>query len=841
MQTEATIIEWVEVMGSRALQGLLVLSAFTLAGCFTGAGSLDAEFRATRALLSAERYEEALPKAEKGLSRAERSRNQADIWRFRLLQVDILIGQRLAAKTLALLDGFGPPPDGLEWKEVRGRLLLLRGRASYTLNRLGEAQDSLARAAVVAREAGAESLAAEVLMRQGSLLVRQSRYDDARRAFQKVADTAVRLGEPYQEASAIGNMGYSLLTESRHDEAIPWFERAVTLFTKLGAGDSVARTHGNLGVCYFRLGDYDNARLHYQNADHWFARTGNKDSQQIWIGNAANVSYQTGDYVAAEEAYKRALEIARQVPSLVWIPRWLANLAVTSLQLGKWDAAEAYNNEALEKMRQSKDPNWEPTALVNGGRIEEGRGRLDRAGENFRAALEKPAEDPGVALDAHAGLARLSIDGGRIQEAEAEFRNTVALIEKRGARLPKAEYKLSYLSSLIRFYRDYVDFLVSIGQAERALGVAESSRSHVLLERLEGGPVAARHGSGDFRRLARRTQSVLLEYWLGPVQSYVWVVTPERVAIHKLPPADTIKRQVDRYLAVIAGGRNPLEVARETGRALYSMILEGALSDSAGASRFVIVPDGILHSLPLESLPAKEDSGKFWIEFATVSVAPSLNFVAGREDARKRPGDGVLIIGEPSSSSPQYPRLEFAAQEIDSIAATMGKAKPAVFRGDAATPDSYRGSGPERYAWIHLTAHAAVNRESPLDSAVILAGPVGSNRLLARDVMALPLTADLVTISACRSAGGKSYAGEGLVGFAWAFLRAGARQVVAGLWDVNDRSTAELMAVMYREIAEGRRPADALRTAKLVLIHSGGAYVKPFYWAPFQLYVGSAQ
>jgi CHAT domain-containing protein len=65
--------------------------------------------------------------------------------------------------------------------------------------------------------------------------------------------------------------------------------------------------------------------------------------------------------------------------------------------------------------------------------------------------------------------------------------------------------------------------------------------------------------------------------------------------------------------------------------------------------------------------------------------------------------------------------------------------------------------------------------------------------------------------------------------------------VIAGLWDAEDRSTSQLMAGLYRQIAAGKEVTDALRAAKLALIHQGGAYAKPFYWAPFQLYVGAAQ
>jgi CHAT domain-containing protein len=103
----------------------------------------------------------------------------------------------------------------------------------------------------------------------------------------------------------------------------------------------------------------------------------------------------------------------------------------------------------------------------------------------------------------------------------------------------------------------------------------------------------------------------------------------------------------------------------------------------------------------------------------------------------------------------------------------------------------------------------------------------------------LPLQAQLVTISACRSAGARHYHAEGLVGLAWGFLTAGARHVVAGLWDVPDRSTGELMDRMYAELARGARPAEALRAAQLSMAQRPGPWGTPFYWAAFQAYAGA--
>ena len=141
-------------------------------------------------------------------------------------------------------------------------------------------------------------------------------------------------------------------------------------------------------------------------------------------------------------------------------------------------------------------------------------------------------------------------------------------------------------------------------------------------------------------------------------------------------------------------------------------------------------------------------------------------------------------------------------------------------RGADATPFAFRHARPRRFSTIHFAAHAAANRESPLDSALILASHEGTYKLYARDLNESSLDADLVTISACRGAGARVYSGEGLVGFAWALLRGGARNVIAGLWDVNDLSTAQLMDALYAGLAANARPETALREAKLTLIRS---------------------
>jgi CHAT domain-containing protein len=112
--------------------------------------------------------------------------------------------------------------------------------------------------------------------------------------------------------------------------------------------------------------------------------------------------------------------------------------------------------------------------------------------------------------------------------------------------------------------------------------------------------------------------------------------------------------------------------------------------------------------------------------------------------------------------------------------------------------------------------------------------------LYAREIADLKLQPDLVTISACRSAGSKAYSGEGLIGFAWAFLEAGAHNVVAGIWNVDDAAAPLVMEEFYKQWRAGAAPPAALREAKLKLMRTGGAFRKPYYWGPFEVFTRQA-
>jgi CHAT domain-containing protein len=251
----------------------------------------------------------------------------------------------------------------------------------------------------------------------------------------------------------------------------------------------------------------------------------------------------------------------------------------------------------------------------------------------------------------------------------------------------------------------------------------------------------------------------------------------------------------------------------------------------------VLVPDGPLHGMNLETLPVYGAKPRYWIEDVTLSIAPSLGFLMSAAQPRGAEAEkSMLVFGDALYAGSSYPPLRYSAVELEKIRRHFAAVPREERIGAQATPQAYLEAQPGRFSVIHFSAHAEANRESPLDSAIILSARDARFKLYARDIMEKTLRSELVTISACRSAGARAYAGEGLVGLAWAFLRSGARYTIAGLWDVDDSSTPGIMDTLYGAMESGQNPIQALRTAKLAMIHSSGAYRKPYYWGPFLIY-----
>ena len=821
-----------------------LLSALTLAGCARQKLQSDAaRYDEARRLLDTEHLQAASAKTDSGLLRT--APGSTYYWRFRLLKAEILLAQREAKQAEAALHF--EPPSGAEWTEYRGRHFLCQAFTAALLNRPMRARALLDQARSFAEAAHSANLLAEIEFRRSWLAVETGRFPEAETGLRHVLEYATHARDPYLQMKANGNMGYLLLRSFRYDEAIPWFEKTIASATALGALESKARNTGNLGWCYYQLGDLNTALSAFEEAEKQFEYTGNRHGRQIWLGNAGSIFLNRKEYRAAAEHYKRALEIATALKDETDATFWLNNLALIGIETNDFDSAQRYNDAALALKHKLNAAHSELYSIVNAARIAYGRKEYQRSEILFRSAIGFPSdnptsEDPTPLLDAHAGLAALLAETGRLRQADGEFQSTIRLLNCQAAKLLKDEYKLSYFAGLIDFYKKYVDFLMATGRISAALETAESSRARVMEERLgRTDPARGLHTAAEFQKLAAATGSTLLSYWLGPRQSYLWVITGTGVSVVHLPAASEISRLVDAYNQAIQNLRDPLDEERSAGQQLYNILVAPAEPEFSRTRKVILVPDSSLYALNFETLISSGEKPHYWIEDTAVAIAPSLGLLStGRTPAAPANGS-LLLIGNPVPPTAEYPTLDFAGQEIASVARSLPAFQQVVLTSSNAQPGAYERANPSRFTLIHFAAHAKFNREAPLESAVILSREAEKYKLLVRDVMKIPITAQLVTISACRSAGDRIYDGEGLTGFAWAFLQAGARNVIAGLWDVDDRSTASLMEHLYAGLSLGTASSEALRSAKLQLIHTQSVYRKPYYWAPFELFTASSQ
>jgi CHAT domain-containing protein/Tfp pilus assembly protein PilF len=806
-------------------RGLAVFSLI-LAACGTPP---EVRYQNGRRLLKEGKLDQAMSEAEAGM-RADPS------WRFRILKADVLLRRYDAKAADALLSGGTPPSD----PELLARLRMDQGVAENLQSNYSKAEELLQQALRIVSPLNLPSLQSAIEMSLGNVQVKQGRLELGERTLRHVIEVTGAEHDLNQQAVAMSNLGYRFLNAFQMEEAIYWFDKARLTFQQLGLVDRYYIALGNLASSYQRLGDFDQALAKYQEAEEHAKLIGDTYSEQHWVGNSGEVLSDRGDLQAAASKFRQALAIAKsrdkdEKDLTSW---WYYNLASLSIELGDFAAAEEYNREAL-RLRQTiaNDSDYYPR--VNEAYIAAGRND-PRAEGLFRGLIAQYHEgmSPVQMLEAEAGLARLLADKGDFEQADAQFRVALTHLESRRTALASADNRMTYLASLIRFYDRYINFLMERKQPERALEVAESSRARVLDERLESKSDRPVVRATELRALARSSHAVFLSYWLGKKRSFLWAVTGDGITPYELPAESQIAPLVSGYRSFIENLRDPLQSEYPAGAKLSEILLRPAREVLASTKRVVLVPDRALHSLNFETLPDPDNPSKYFIERTTMEVAPSLNMLASRRPAAVS-GDSLLLIGDPEQAVEEYPRLPFAGSEIKLISQAAAPRKEMVIEGSRAFPAAYRDAQPARFAWIHFAAHAAANRTSPLDSALILSRHDNGYQLSAREVMNVPLNASLVTLSACRSAGAKTYSGEGQVGLSWAFLRAGSRSVVAGLWDVTDRSTAALMADFYDQLAHDAAPVDALRHAKLQLLHGGKVYQKPFYWGPFQLYAGA--
>jgi CHAT domain-containing protein/Tfp pilus assembly protein PilF len=725
------------------------------------------------------------------------------------------------------------PPSGPQYATQRARRKILQGWIEKDAGSLSAAEQRWNEGLAIAKSANDHEQAAGLDLSLAQMLSQQNRFAEAGEFLRDGNRHAEAFHDQYLTNYGLNAQATWLIEQARFEEALPLLDRVYAMAD--ANGDVAFGALSNKALCLYRLGEFDQSLAVLQQLVDASSHGRTAEVPTEVYGHIGNIYDEREDFTNARRYYEKSLKLSEQRGDLRTSVKRLGNLAHLSIQAKDWAAADSYNRQALSLARKMPDRTAELHSLCDSAEILNGRGDFTGAVKLYQEVSRTDTDNRVPALLAHAGLARLYSEHGQDALADREFEVALNIVEDRQSSLAEDEFKVSFLSVLIQVHRSYIDFLMSHGRNERALEIAESSRARILQGRLGNNEKAQSVSAAAYQRLARESGLVLLSYSLGRDRSYVWVTTGSGIVSYPLPPEEKIRPLVEKYRAFIENMYNPLDTDDTSGPELYQAVLAPALERIPAGSRIVIAPDQALHALNFETLPIPTPRKHFFLEDATITITPSLNLLIAHTQTPTR-ASRLLLIGDPNSSDEHFPKLQNAAKEISLVEGHFPSAQVTSYREAKAVPAVYEKSPLDSFSYIHFTAHANTNRMVPLDSAIILSGDNESNKLTAREVLKHPINARLVTISACHGAGAKTYGGEGLVGFMWAFFQSGARNIIAGLWDVSDDSTAQLMDTLYGGIVQGKNPADALRNAKLALIQANPTWSRPYYWAPFQLY-----
>jgi CHAT domain-containing protein len=771
-------------------------------------------------------------------------------WKFQLLEAEALLWRGMYEDALRVLS---VQTFRQSDPETRVEELIIQGVAFTRLHKFSSADQTLGEAERLC--SGTLFITCGGVPRaRGILAMEHGDLADARKWFLESLAFARMHHDPWQETYALGNLGFVALQSEHYDEAVDWAKSANQAAVRLGAEDQAQRASGNLGWAYFELGDSDRALELTLDAEKRAAKLGVNHVAIKWLTTAGYIYEDTGEFIRATDSYRRALELALRIKSTDDIVNALEDLAHVSVETGKPDDAGAFIDQVNPLVRASGNRLDALDVMLAQGKIAALRGQDNQAEAIFRTVEHHPDSQKSMRLGSEHELARLFEREGNANAAGQMYRTALTTFESARAQLKDENSKLPFLANATPIYDDYIQFLVKQGKPEEALLAADQSRARTLAQGLGqiGSKESFRPAAFSPRAVARKTGSTLLFYWLGVRQSYLWAVTPERIELFPLPAKKELSSLVEHYSEALLGSQDPMQADGEDGQELFRSLVTPALKLIRTNSSVVILSDGALTRLNFETLlapgpspfPGQEHTAEsqtavhYWIDDVTLFSAPSIAMLAAAKPAREV-AKSLLLIGNPVSPNADFPSLPLFGSEMNLIQRNFAEHNSVVFAGQQASAAAYLASNPAQYSYIHFVAHAVASRTDPLDSAIILSATAAgeeSFKLYAREIVQRPIDARLVTISACYGTGTRFYAGEGLVGLSWAFLRAGAHSVIGALWEVSDDSTPHLMEALYQGLEAGQTPAVALRQAKLALVHSQTKFRVPFYWAPFQLY-----
>jgi CHAT domain-containing protein len=248
---------------------------------------------------------------------------------------------------------------------------------------------------------------------------------------------------------------------------------------------------------------------------------------------------------------------------------------------------------------------------------------------------------------------------------------------------------------------------------------------------------------------------------------------------------------------------------------LYESLFQPMASELTGRD-LIFVPHDFLHCIPFHALRGRHD---YLIDCHSISYSPSASVF---KLCSSKPSSGKassLVLGVPD------PKIPHVLDEVRDASALLPNSTLLV--GAEATEEKLKSLG-AGVSILHIASHGVFRNDNPMFSSIYL----GSSSLSLFDIYNIELDADLVTLSGCGTGMNRIVSGDELVGLVRGFLYAGARSLLVSLWNVYDRSTAELMLAFYTHLKRSGNIAQSLCFAMRDIKEK---YSHPYFWAPFIL------
>lgn len=491
------------------------------------------------------------------------------------------------------------------------------------------------------------------------------------------------------------------------------------------------------------------------------------------------------------------------------------------------DAAEAIHDASFREGAENETRLTE--ALITGRRFpDRGRELLDQyiRVTDYRGRRTRIPE----VLVLRADLSRLT---GRFDEAERDLRRAIALIEDRGSNIDHDFLRDTFLGKSSSAYAALADLLDSRGRTEEAVWIADAARARILAEHRQAGMVQTLMSS---RAVAASLPAgtALVAFSFFPDRAVASVFTARGEDHIRIPVSlSEITQQIGRFGDAIEAGN--VTRARVHGRALYSSLLQAPREAAGSVDRLIIVDDPLFDRLRFSALV--QPNGRWLVEDVAISLTPSIAIALRATDARKRSAEQVLSVGNPHFDERRYPSLptlKAAADEAREIAAIYHS--PTLLIGDSATRSRILHALATANV-AHFAVHAVADYGDPDGARLLLAkGDPQGDSLSIADIAAMNLSRlNTVVIAGCRTA--KRQSGYGYVrSLSSAFLAAGAQNVIASLWDVEDEAGREFSVALHRELRSGVDPATALHDVQLRMLRSSDSRLNAISsWSAMEL------